>query len=177
MNHGEVIYRKPAKGWSWCYIYYLSWILLGFIALLGDKFEVIKSVGKAWTDLSRDTCRCWRHIQSAHIWVCSLPFTLLSLNSVRSFCSVCPVSPIPTGSIVASYSTWRQQWLKKIHPGIPPPAFCTASDKSWAWRPENEATLAGVKFILVLSCHIDIVTCTINGDQKPNVWWGGCHTG
>ena len=41
MNHGEVIYRKPAKGWSWCYIYYLSWILLGFIALLGDKFEVI----------------------------------------------------------------------------------------------------------------------------------------
>jgi len=27
------------------------------------------------------------------------------LNSVRSFCSVCPASPIATGSIVASYNT------------------------------------------------------------------------
>ena len=35
---------------------------------------------------------------------CSLPFTLLSMNSVRSFCAVCPVSPIATGLIVASYS-------------------------------------------------------------------------
>ena len=32
----------------------------------------------------------------------SLPFTLLSLNSVRSFCSVCPASSIATGLIVAS---------------------------------------------------------------------------
>ena len=68
-----------------------------------------KSKGKAWMDLSREACRCWHHIQSAHIWVCSLPFTFLSLNSVRSFCSVCPASPIATGSIVASYSMWRQQ--------------------------------------------------------------------
>ena len=51
---------------------------------------------------------CWRHVQSAHIWVCSLPFTLLSLNSVRSFYSVCSASPISTGLIVASYSTWHQ---------------------------------------------------------------------
>jgi len=36
------------------------------------------------------------------------PSTLLSLNSVHSFCSACPVSPIATGSIVASYNTWRQ---------------------------------------------------------------------
>jgi len=36
-------------------------------------------------------------------------FTLLSLNSVRSFCSVCPASPIATGSNVASYSTSHQQ--------------------------------------------------------------------
>ena len=68
-----------------------------------------KSGGKAWTDSSRDACHCWRHVQSVHIWVCSLPFTLLSLDSVRSFCSVCPASPIATGSIVGSYSTWRQQ--------------------------------------------------------------------
>jgi len=67
-----------------------------------------KSGGKAWTDLSRDACCCC-HIQSAHIWVCSLPFTLLSLDSVRSFCSVCPASPVATGSIVASYSMWCQQ--------------------------------------------------------------------
>jgi len=61
--------------------------------------------GKAWMDLSRDACCGWCHVQSAHVWVCSLPFTLLSLNSVRSFCSVCPASLIATGSIVASYST------------------------------------------------------------------------
>ena len=58
-----------------------------------------KSKGKAWMDLSREACRCWHHIQSAHIWVCSLPFTFLSLNSVRSFSSVCPSSPTATGSI------------------------------------------------------------------------------
>jgi len=68
-----------------------------------------KSGGKAWTDLSHDACRCWHHVQSAHIWVCSLPFTLLFLNSVHSFCSVFPASSIVTGSIMASYSTWRQQ--------------------------------------------------------------------
>ena len=59
-------------------------------------------------DLSRDVCHSWRHVQSAHVWVCSLPFTLLSLNSVHSCCSVCPASPIATGSVVASYITWRQ---------------------------------------------------------------------
>ena len=68
-----------------------------------------KSGGKAWKDLSRDACCCWRHVQSVHIWVCSLPFTLHSLNSVRYFCSVCPARAIATGSIVASYSTWHQQ--------------------------------------------------------------------
>ena len=68
----------------------------------------VRKAGKAWTDLSRDACHGWRHVQSAHVWVCSLPFTLLSLNSVHSFCSVCPASPIATGSIVASYSTWCQ---------------------------------------------------------------------
>ena len=61
-------------------------------------------------DLSHDACHCWCHVQSAHIWVCSLPFTLLPLNSVRSFCSVCPASPIATGLIMASYSTWCQRW-------------------------------------------------------------------
>jgi len=35
---------------------------------------------------------------------------LLSLILVRSFRSVCPASPIATGLIVASYSTWRQLW-------------------------------------------------------------------
>ena len=38
-------------------------------------------------------------------FVLSPSFTLPSLNSVHSFCSVCPASPIATGSIVASYST------------------------------------------------------------------------
>jgi len=69
-----------------------------------------KSGGKAWKDLSRDAHHCWHHVQSAHIWVCSLPFSLFSLNSVHSFRSVCPASPIATGSIVASYSMRHQQW-------------------------------------------------------------------
>jgi len=68
----------------------------------------VRKVGEGLDDSSRDACHGWRHVQSAHVWVCSLPFTLLSLNSVRSFCSVCAASPIATGSIVASYSTWRQ---------------------------------------------------------------------
>ena len=77
-----------------------------------------KSGGKAWTDLSRDACHCWRHVQSAHIWVCSLPCTLLSLNSVRSFGSVCPASPIATGSIMASYSTWHQQGHASLNKSV-----------------------------------------------------------
>jgi len=72
-----------------------------------------KSGEKAWMDLSRDACHCWCHVQSAHIWVCSLPFTLLSLNLV---CPVCPASPIATGSIVASYSTWHQQQHSRPSP-------------------------------------------------------------
>ena len=67
-----------------------------------------KSGEKAWTDLSRDACHCWRHVQSAHIWVCSLPFTLLPWIPFILLCSVCPVSPIATGSVVASYNTWLQ---------------------------------------------------------------------
>ena len=31
-----------------------------------------------------------------------------------------------------------------INPSRPSPAFCTASDKSWAWRPGNEATSAKI---------------------------------
>jgi len=53
--------------------------------------------------------RGWCHAQSADVWVCSLPFTFLSQNSVPSFSSVCPANPIATGSIVASYSTWCQR--------------------------------------------------------------------
>ena len=91
-----------------------------------------KSGEKAWTDLSHDACRCWCQIQSAHIWVCSLPF--LSLNSVFSFCSVCPVSPTATVCDVSSGTH------HVINPSRPSPAFCTASDKSWAWRPGNKAS-------------------------------------
>ena len=96
--------------------------------------------GKAWKDLSHDACRCWRHVQSAHIWVCSLPFTLLSLNSVRSFCSVCPASPIATGSIVASYSTWHQQWHASRDKSFQAfPHFFVLQAR--AWRPGNEANM------------------------------------
>jgi len=93
-----------AAGWGWA--------LASFPGLHAQLLllAVRKSGGKAWKDLSRDECHCWCHVLSAHIWVCSLPFTLLSLNSVRSFCSICPASLIATGSIVASYSTWHQQW-------------------------------------------------------------------
>ena len=99
----------------------------------------VGKVGKAWTDLSRDACCCWLHVQFAHILVCSPPFTLLSLNSVCSFFSVCPVSPIATWSIMASYSTWRQQRHASRDKSVQAyhPAFRTASDKSWAWRPGN----------------------------------------
>ena len=83
-----------------------------------------KNQGKAWKDLSRDACCCWLHVLSAHIWICSLPFSLLSLNSVR-FRSVCPASPIATGSIVANYSKWHQQWHAARHKSFQafPPFF------------------------------------------------------
>ena len=100
----------------------------------------MKSGAKAWTDLSHDACHGWCHVQSAHIWVCSLPFTFLSLNSVRYFCSVCPARPIATGLIMASYGTWRQQRHTSRDKSVQTfPRFHTASDKSWAWRPGNEA--------------------------------------
>jgi len=71
---------------------------------------VVRKVGgRPWRIYHVRHAAAWHHVQSAHNWVCSLPFTLLSLNSVRSFCSVCPVSSIATGSIMASYSTWHQQ--------------------------------------------------------------------
>jgi len=35
--------------------------------------------------LSHDECRCWRHVQSAHTWVCSSSFFLFSL-SCKSDC-------------------------------------------------------------------------------------------
>ena len=91
-----------------------------------------KSGGKAWKDLSHDACHCWCHIQSAHIWACSLPFTILSQNSVRSFCSVCPVSPIATGLIVASCSTWRQQRHKSRDKSFQafPPLFILQATKA-----------------------------------------------
>ena len=65
------------------------------------------------------------------------PFTLLSLNSVRSFCSVCPASPIATGLIVASYSTWRQ--LRHTSRDKSVQAFPCFSQATRAWRPGNEA--------------------------------------
>ena len=66
------------------------------------------AVWKAGEGLDGFITWCMPRLMSCSVWVCSLPFPLLSLNSVRSFCSVCPVSPIATGSIVASYSMWRQ---------------------------------------------------------------------
>ena len=62
------------------------------------------------------------------------PSPLLFLNSVHSFCSVCPASQIATGSIV-SCGTHHV-----INPSRPSPTFRTARDKSWAWRPGNEAS-------------------------------------
>jgi len=119
----------------------------------------MKSGGKAWTDLSHDACCCWRPVQSAHIWVCSLPFTLLSLNSIRSFCSVCPASSIATGSIVASYSTWRQQRHASRDKSVQAfPHFRTASNKSWVWKPGNEAT--GMNLVTLITTYVG--TCNLN---------------
>jgi len=61
----------------------------------------------------------------AHIWVCSLSFTLLSLNSVRSFCSVCPVSPIATGLIIAIATVHdvSSGTHHVIYPSRPSPCF------------------------------------------------------
>jgi len=67
----------------------------------------IKSGGE---DLEGFITWCMPLLMSLSVWVCSLPFSLLSGNSVRSFCSVCSASLIATGSIMASYSTWCQQW-------------------------------------------------------------------
>ena len=97
--------------------------------------------------------------------VCSLPFTLLSLNSICSFCSVCPASPIATGLIVASYSTWRQLWHASRDKYVQAfPHFRTASDKSWAWRPGNEASYLACWCIHSCMC---VITCILkSGSSK-----------
>ena len=46
--------------------------------------------------------------------------SLLSLNSVPSFCSVCPVSPIATGLIVQYVTSAATRITWQIRPGLPP---------------------------------------------------------
>jgi len=58
-----------------------------------------------WISVQNDSLSCETCIEGMSVRRQFLYIDLLSLNSVRSFCSVCPVSPIATGSIVASYST------------------------------------------------------------------------
>ena len=101
-------YMPPKTHLSWPHLS-MHLHLASFPGLHAQLLSLaVQKAGEAWTDLSRDVCHGWHHVQSAHVWVCSLHFTLLSLNSVCSFCSICPASPIATGSIVAMYSTWRQ---------------------------------------------------------------------
>jgi len=93
-------------------------------------------------DLPCDACRCWHHVQSAHTWVYSLPFTLLSLNSVRSSVQfVLRVWLLLDWSWLATVHDISSGTHHVINPFRPSPAFHTASDKSWAWRPGNEARL------------------------------------
>jgi len=126
-----------------------------------------KSGEKAWMDLSCDACCCWRHVQSAYIWACSLPFTLLPLNY---FCSVCPASPIATGSIVASYSTWHQQRHASCDKSVQAfsPLFVLQATKAGHGRPGNKATASAQMHIrqvhvhcTCIMVHVPTITATL----------------
>ena len=100
----------------------------------------------------------------AHVWGCFLPFTLLSLSSVRSFCLVCHASLIATGLIMASYSTWRKlrhASRDKSVQAFPRFSYCKRQKLGMeAW--DRGYTL---DFIIVLgssSCHhcsVDVLVC------------------
>ena len=109
-----------------------------------------KARGRPGRIFLRDACH-W-DVQSAHVWVCSLSFSLLSLNSV------CPASPIATESIVASYSTWRQQQHASRNKSFQafPPLFILQTTKIWAWRPGNKATNLPLQCVCVReTCGLD----------------------
>ena len=104
----------------------------------------MKCGGKAWKDLSRDACLCWHHVQSAHIWVYSLPFSLLSPNSVHSSVQFfLRVRLLLDWSWLATVRDISSGTHHVINPSRPSPAFHTASDKCWVWRSGNEASCIG----------------------------------
>jgi len=84
--------------------------------------------------------RGWCHAQSADVWVCSLPFTFLSLNSVLlSLQFVLQIRLLLDRSRLATVRDVSGVMHHVINPSRPSLAFHTASDKSWVWRPGNEA--------------------------------------
>ena len=87
---------------------------------------------------------------------------LLSLDSVHSFSSVCPASPIATGSIVASSVCDISSGTHHvINPSRSSPAFRTTSDKSCAWRPGNKAR----------SNHTATTSCPLTMRKAFHAWW------
>ena len=129
-----------------------------------------KKRGKAWKDL------CWRHVQSAHIWVCSLPLTLHSLSSVHCFCSVCPARPVATASIVACYSTWRQQmyWLCFSICSFITDSYSSCTKKGEVFR----LILGGVRYPVILASYPGLPSfcCSVCVDTKVEQQWKRCSS-
>ena len=146
--------QEDGRVWACTYIWVAS-----FPGLHAQLLSL--AVRKAGKGLDGFITWCMPRLMSCSVCSCLglfSPFTLLSLNSVRSFCSVCPASLIATGSIVASYSMWHRSrgTHHMINPSRPSPAFRNASDKSWAWRPGNKATFE-LQLMLMLAWPIRFI--------------------
>jgi len=117
-----------------------------------------KSGRKAWMDLSRDVCPGGCHVQSAHSRVCSLLSLFFpKIQFVLSVQFVLWVRLLLDRSWLATVRDVSHSIHYVISPSRPSPAFRTASDKSWAWRPGNEAMSAGFMFhtlhTVILTTH------------------------
>ena len=99
------------------------------------------AVWKAGEGLDGFISRGWCHVQSAHAWVCSLPFTLFPrIQFVLSVHFVLQVRLLLYRSWLATVRDISRSMYHVINPPRPSPAFRTASDKSWARRLGNKAT-------------------------------------
>ena len=96
------------------------------------------------------------------------PFTLLFLNSVVSVQLFLQVWLLLDWSWLASVRDISRGTHHVINPSRPSPAFYTASDKSWAWRPGNVAIVAIIiAQVHWVGCLISIVLIMLFiADQK-----------
>jgi len=101
----------------------------------------VRKVGEGRTDLSRDACRDWCHVQSAHVWVVlSLSLFFPGIQFILSVQFVLRVWLLLDWSWLATVCDISRGTHQVINPSRPSLTFGTANDKSWAWRPGNEAS-------------------------------------